>query len=544
MKLLCLTGLISTLWLTSCGNQKDVTIEISTNSIHKINPMIFGHFLEKPSWGGEIGIEAAFDNAKFHLQPGLYSLLDSMNIPVLRFPGGTDIDHIDWRDMVSNIPGRESKERPTSIGHTGTEVTNLFGYDEMLNLSQSLKAEPILVVNFGAGYYGEKLLREAANDAAALVAYCNADLKDTLPEELAIYPKLRAKNGQTDPWKVKYWQIANEPWVLDRNLKLNGDISDSLRNHYYDCINAYINAMRAVDPTIKIILDGNSHELSQHLNKSVANYDLVAYHMYYPWQVDYYTRNGKEYLPDSLSKQEIWYSWTAMPQVDPQGFSILDNPGFQNAKIPQKPIAVTEWNWNGWWGGKVGKEVPASRFAKGVGAAGMLHSMMRSGNIEMACQSMLVGNSWDITGIRVDKKNDFAPYFFPSGLITAFYSSLHGENMLRIKANNIPTIDQPYKMNEVDAKDKVALLDILATGDDQHVFLHVINRAYDQDLDATINLPQNAVSVIQHIYKGSLENLPPDQPTAWLEKNQIAQTGKKIKVSFPKRTVSIVEFEL
>lgn len=35
----------------------------------------------------------------------------NMRIPIVRFPSGTDIDHIDWTDMVSNVPGRAAASR-------------------------------------------------------------------------------------------------------------------------------------------------------------------------------------------------------------------------------------------------------------------------------------------------------------------------------------------------------------------------------------------------------------------------------------------------
>ena len=37
-------------------------------------------------------------------------LLRAMRIPILRFPGGTDADYIDWTDMISNAPGRDAEQ--------------------------------------------------------------------------------------------------------------------------------------------------------------------------------------------------------------------------------------------------------------------------------------------------------------------------------------------------------------------------------------------------------------------------------------------------
>ena len=53
---------------------------------------------------------------------------------MIRFPGGTDVDFMDWCDMIDNVPG-QPPERPVSTGHRGHEVTNYFGYDEFLRFA-------------------------------------------------------------------------------------------------------------------------------------------------------------------------------------------------------------------------------------------------------------------------------------------------------------------------------------------------------------------------------------------------------------------------
>ena len=63
----------------------DILFSIKTKIIHKINPRIFGQFMERPSWG-EIGVEGGVIPGTNKLQPSVLRLLEEMEIPVIRFP--------------------------------------------------------------------------------------------------------------------------------------------------------------------------------------------------------------------------------------------------------------------------------------------------------------------------------------------------------------------------------------------------------------------------------------------------------------------------
>ena len=121
---------------------------VLNRSLHPIDPKLFGQFMERPSWG-ENGIEGALVPGASTVQPAVLARLREMEIPILRFPGGTDVDVLDWRDMVDHVPGRGPARAKTSVGHEGDRVTNRFGYDEFLRLCRELRCEPLLVVNLG-----------------------------------------------------------------------------------------------------------------------------------------------------------------------------------------------------------------------------------------------------------------------------------------------------------------------------------------------------------------------------------------------------------
>ena len=63
--------------------------------------------------------------------------------------------------------------------------------------------------------------------------------------------KMRAENGSAEPFNVRYWTIGDEmhgPWQAGR-MSLN---------QYWVKYNNIVEAMKAVDPQIKVVLGGAS----------------------------------------------------------------------------------------------------------------------------------------------------------------------------------------------------------------------------------------------------------------------------------------------
>ena len=528
----------------------DISFSIKSKVIHKINPRIFGQFMERPSWG-EIGIEGGLIPGTGKIQPEVLKLLKKMEIPVIRFPGGTDVDFMDWRDMVDNIPNRTS-HRPISTGHRGHKVSNNFGYDEFLQFCEEVATEAIVVVNFRDGLLKKKPLKEAAMHAASLVAYCNAPVGAKLPEGMYDWPALRAKNGRVKPYKVKYFQIGNETWAFIRELKKM--MPDSAPEFYTECLNSYINATRSVDPSIKIIVDGHDGNLSgifPEVHKQTADKVLYfATHFYTPWAITKVVKNSREVPPSELSPEEIWSAWVAATRFDDDGQSIINHPGINSARKLGYKVAVTEWNWNGWWRIRGSEPALNSSFAKGLGAAGYLHAFIRSADvIDLGCQSMLVGNSWGIHAIKADVEAKIPPYYMPTGQVTMFYSKHHGEKLLDLDSRDVPTYKQPYRMGGIAPKEKVAYIDALATADDKLVYFHAINRSFEKSIDVTIDisdLGRLKGSAVHHVLQGRLNDKPkPNEPRqiGRITQRNVSFDEHNLKITLPNRSISCIEFK-
>jgi alpha-N-arabinofuranosidase len=128
------------------------------------------------------------------------------------------------------------------------------------------------VVNDGSG---------TPEEAARWVAYCN-DPQSTEQGQR------RATNGHQSPYNVKYWGIGNEVWGP-------WQIGTTSAKEYSGRLKRFTQAMKAIDPSIKIIAVGNN-PLSDSLDDSAAKWnkevlndaseeiDFLSWHIYQPEQ--------------------------------------------------------------------------------------------------------------------------------------------------------------------------------------------------------------------------------------------------------------------
>jgi alpha-L-arabinofuranosidase len=506
---------------------------------------LFGHFMERPSWGNETGVEAAVVPGTHRLQPSVIRRLRELNIPVLRFPSGTDNDYVDWTDMIDDAPGRADPARPDSKGHTGETVSNRFGYDEFLPLARSLGSEIILPVRFRDGLLGTMDLKEAARRyAAALAAYVNAPVGAKLPDGLEEYAALRARHGHAQPWKVEYFQIGNETWFFNADLEKRYPGKSAER--YAEAVEAFVDAIHAVDPTIRIIADGVDEDKALMIRRKLG--DRVAFlvdHWYSPWAIDGFKRGDDPVSTEGLTEREIWGAWAAPWITNPDtGEATFQLNTVDTSGRHGYPVAITEYNWNGWWGAEHWRKAKLdSQIAKGVGLAGFLHSMMRhAGQIKLACMSMTIGKSWEIDAIRVDSDGKREAYFMPTGQVVGLYSRYHGDSVLRIEAREVPTYPQPFSGNGIRANAKVQLVDTVATSNAKSLFLHVVNRDFERPARVVIDpvgFGRLATEGTLRSLVGPLQNQP--DGTGRIVTTRVRLDARELAVVVPPRSVSVVE---
>jgi len=155
--------------------------------------------------------------------------LKQLHSGVYRWPGGNFVSGHEWRDAI----GDPDKRPPIMDPVWHAVQPNDVGTDEFMTLCRLLDVEPYVTVNGGFG---------DAWSAAQLVEYANGAVNTPMG-------KLRAENGHSEPYHIKFWGVGNEPWG-EWQLGFM-PVAQWVLKH-----NLMAKAMRAVDPTIKLIAAG------------------------------------------------------------------------------------------------------------------------------------------------------------------------------------------------------------------------------------------------------------------------------------------------
>ncbi len=145
------------------------------------------------------------------------SLLTTLGIGALRFPGGSTSDDYNWQ-TDSIVPGQGGYANPVNT------------FDAFMSLAKSVDASPVITVNYGSNTSGNGGGTPAF--AASWVRYANV----------------------TKGYGVKYWEIGNEVYG-------NGEYGASWETDLHSAhdpgtyganVALFSAAMKAVDPTIKV----------------------------------------------------------------------------------------------------------------------------------------------------------------------------------------------------------------------------------------------------------------------------------------------------
>lgn len=154
----------------------------------------FAEHLGRGIYGGLwVGKDSDIPNVN-GIRSDIIEALKKINVPVLRWPGGSFADQYHWRDGIGNYKDRR-KIFNNSWG--GVVEDNSFGTHEFFELCRQLGCEAYINVNLGSG-----TVREMAD----WIEYITAKTGSTMAD-------LRAKNGHPEPWKIKFLGLGNEAWM-------------------------------------------------------------------------------------------------------------------------------------------------------------------------------------------------------------------------------------------------------------------------------------------------------------------------------------------
>lgn len=521
---------VSSALLGGEGAQAAVEVVVSGPPGARVSKLLFGQMMERANWAGEIGAELAWDAEKGTWRAGFLELMEELRPTCLRFPGGKLADYRDWRDFIDNVPGRVGP-RPPEPGQGGTTISRNVGVDEFLRLCQRIGSEPILVVNVGQ-FVNSGRIAEGARLAADWVEYCNAKNDGSNPGGGVDWAAVRAKNGHPEPYGVRLWQLGNEAF---------GWLPRGREELYGKACAEYVKAMKAVDPSIEIIAEGHSPAFRQATLAAIGDdVDYLCVHAYGPWRI---TQTG-------LSLDEAWRGYVSLSLAGGmQGF-------FRAAQeLREKPLghiklALTEWNWNGFWRLPPGhRPPPLGAYARALGAMTFFHDVLRRADVcEIACVSMLVGHGWGITTLRAPRDPQKPIYPFPSFEFFTMYRRNTGDRLLNVEVRGAPTYDVTKPLGTIRTAKGLSCLDVVATVDERFVYVAAINRHLRQALRATVRLngcgvrPAGEAEIVWIAGDPETEHTP-DNPRAI--RRQRARAGYRNSVlehTFPPRSATILKF--
>jgi alpha-L-arabinofuranosidase len=187
---------------------------------------------------------------------GVVDELTALPARMLKWPGGCMADDYDWRLGVGPRDTRHCDIDRAWLAWDENDV----GTDEFLQLCERIGAEPYLGVNAGSG---------SPELAAAWVEYVNGPATSE-------WGRVRAANGQPEPYGVRYWSIGNEQWGhFERGyVGPTGYAERYLR---------FAEAMRKVDPSIVLVAVGKNGPFNDEVLKIAGpSIDLLQIHHYAP----------------------------------------------------------------------------------------------------------------------------------------------------------------------------------------------------------------------------------------------------------------------
>ena len=244
---------------------KHTRIVIDPNHlVGELDRRLFGSFVEHMGrcvYGGifDPGHPEADEQG---LRTDVLDLTREMGVSTVRYPGGNFVSGYRWEDGVGPVA-----DRPTRLDLAWQSIeTNQFGLHEFIDWAHKAGVEPMVAVNLGT---------RGVQEAADLVEYANHPGGTALSD-------LRSRNGSRDPFDVKLWCLGNEmdgPWQIGAKTAVD----------YAKLAAEAAKAMRAVDPTIELVVCGSSGRAMPTFGRWEAEvlahtYDLVDYislHAYY-----------------------------------------------------------------------------------------------------------------------------------------------------------------------------------------------------------------------------------------------------------------------
>jgi len=369
-----------------------------------------------------------------------------LGVPIIRYPGGNFVSGYNWLDGVGPI-----QNRPRVLDKAWNTIeSNQFGTNEFLAWCKMANTLPLMGLNLGTG---------TAEDAAALVEYCNLD-KGTK------WSDLRRQHGYAEPWAVQHWCLGNEmdgPWQIGHMSadEYGFKAADAARQ------------MRYVDRNLKLIACGSSGPFMptylewdrQVLEQCYDYVDGLSLHRYFGNNERDTGNDTSKYLAMNLS----------MDHQIAETLAVCDM--VRGRKRSPKKLWLSFDEWNVWYRTTKGSAVDGNRqeaphlleeiynLEDALLVGGLVNTLLRnSDRVRIACLAQLVNV---IAPIMTNETGLFRQ--------TIYYPYSWGLEFGRGAVLNLLVESPTY---EVSGLDQVPYLDVAGTFDsgDGKTVLFLLNR--------------------------------------------------------------------
>jgi alpha-N-arabinofuranosidase len=443
-------------------------------------------------WLDQVSLMPA-DVAAGAVRRDVFEKIRSLKPAFIRWPGGNVAQDYRW---LWGVGPRDERVTWTNLSWKNEPEPSDFGTDEFVMFARAVGAEPSITVNVeGRG--------ATAAEAAAWVEYCNGPVTSK-------YGAMRAANGHATPFGVRFWEVGNEIW--GDWVRGHSDAETYARNY-----NRYAQAMRAVDPSIKLIAVGDN---DMNWNRTVLraagrNIDYLAIH-------HYYGRREMRGDPLKLMARPLFL----------EGFyarmqELLNELGLAG----RVKLAINEW----------GLDLPSERqysMESALYGARLMNVFERSGEIvAMSAVSDLV-NGWPGGVIQAGRDHVFVT---PIYLVNQLYAEHRGDSLLAV------VVDSPVFNTSLEGiNTNIPYLDANAsrTADGRTIIIKAVNTHRTASLltRITINgVVPAARAELKTITAPSLDVANDfSRPDAISIQKRTVPSGRSFSVTLPKHSVSVM----
>lgn len=288
----------------------------------KIDRHLFGQFSEHLGRGIYEGIWVGDDSPIPNtrgFRNDVIAALRALHVPDVRWPGGCFADEYHWRD---GIGPRASRPVTLNTNWGGVPESNAFGTHEFLDFVGLIGADAYIDGNVGTG---------SPREMAEWLQYLTSDKRTSLTAE-------RARNGRTQPWKIAYFGVGNEPWGCGGGMT---------PDYYVELFRRFATFLKAPEGARPLIIAAGGHDADTTwtealISKAADQADVISFH--------YYTIPGVKWSAKGSATrfgEDQWIS-TFAHTLRMDEF-IAKNSAVMDRYDPEKKVGFAVDEWGTWY---------------------------------------------------------------------------------------------------------------------------------------------------------------------------------------------------